>query len=298
MKALETRLSVSYHYDPLDRLISLSTEQTPTMLYYRDNRLATQIHGQNYQRMFQTEFFLLAQQSLTDKNTNSLLLVADERRSVLATQRLQELSVTAFTAYGLNPVSNSLLGFNGEYPQPLTLHYLLGNGYRAYNPVLMRFNSPDSWSPFGAGKINAYAYAEGDPVNHTDPTGHSIVSSLLKLLGRADNVDLSLPKSYSESFTRNQAKRYLKGEISTETMRSHLLNSIGVNTNDLDNAKNKFFKKAAHVLVTGERPPDWSKRVKEANRLNAKMNAAIVHAQQLLVNLPPAATYIRKGSLD
>ncbi|EGH35731.1 hypothetical protein PSYJA_44541, partial [Pseudomonas syringae pv. japonica str. M301072] len=38
----------------------------------------------------------------------------------------------------------------------MTGHYLLGNGYRAFNPVLMRFNSPDSLSPFGEGGVNAY----------------------------------------------------------------------------------------------------------------------------------------------
>lgn len=37
----------------------------------------------------------------------------------------------------------------------------------------MRFNSPDSWSPFGEGGLNYYAYCMGDPVNRTDPTGHT-----------------------------------------------------------------------------------------------------------------------------
>ncbi len=64
------------------------------------------------------------------------------------------------------------MGFNGERPDPITGHYLLGNGYRAFNPVLMRFNSPDSWSPFGEGGLNAYGYCVGDPVNRSDPTGH------------------------------------------------------------------------------------------------------------------------------
>jgi RHS repeat-associated protein len=50
--------------------------------------------------------------------------------------------------------------------------YLLGNGYRAYNPRLMRFHSPDSWSPFGGGGLNAYMYCVGDPINRVDPTGH------------------------------------------------------------------------------------------------------------------------------
>ncbi|MCX4409771.1 MULTISPECIES: RHS repeat-associated core domain-containing protein [unclassified Streptomyces] len=66
----------------------------------------------------------------------------------------------------------SLLGFGGEWPDPVTGHYLLGNGYRSFNPVLMRFNSPDSSSPFGEGGFNSYAYCLGDPVNRVDPTGH------------------------------------------------------------------------------------------------------------------------------
>jgi RHS repeat-associated protein len=65
------------------------------------------------------------------------------------------------------------LGYNGERRDPLTGVTHLGNGYRAYNPVLMRFNAPDSWSPFGDGGLNCYAYCEGDPVNRIDPNGHS-----------------------------------------------------------------------------------------------------------------------------
>ncbi|KPX28444.1 Uncharacterized protein ALO77_03892 [Pseudomonas coronafaciens pv. garcae] len=76
--------------------------------------------------------------------------------------------------------SGPLPGFNGELLDSITGHYLLGNGYRAYNPVLMRFNSPDSLSPFGKGGLNAYAYCGGDPVNQSDPTGH-IVKTRLKL---------------------------------------------------------------------------------------------------------------------
>ncbi|MDB5994231.1 MAG: hypothetical protein JWP42_1367, partial [Pseudomonas sp.] len=34
------------------------------------------------------------------------------------------------------------------------------------------FNSPDSWSPFGKGGLNAYAYCSGDPVNSSDSSGH------------------------------------------------------------------------------------------------------------------------------
>lgn len=74
--------------------------------------------------------------------------------------------------------SGPLPGFNGELLDDITGHYLLGNGYRAYNPVLMRFNSPDSLSPFGEGGLNAYAYCAGDPVNRSDPSGHGFLEDL------------------------------------------------------------------------------------------------------------------------
>ncbi|RMN89816.1 hypothetical protein ALQ51_04245 [Pseudomonas cannabina] len=72
----------------------------------------------------------------------------------------------------------ALPGFNGELIDSVTGHYLLGNGYRAYNPILMRFNSPDSLSPFGKGGLNAYAYCAGDPINRSDPTGHGFLEDL------------------------------------------------------------------------------------------------------------------------
>ncbi|WP_369790147.1 RHS repeat-associated core domain-containing protein [Rouxiella sp. WC2420] len=58
----------------------------------------------------------------------------------------------------------SALGFNGERHDPLGRGTHLGNGYRTFNSTLMRFNTPDSWSPFANGGINAYAYCLGDPI--------------------------------------------------------------------------------------------------------------------------------------
>ncbi|MEN5279281.1 RHS repeat-associated core domain-containing protein, partial [Brucella sp. TWI432] len=40
---------------------------------------------------------------------------------------------------------------------------------------LMRFNAPDSLSPFGQGGVNPYAYCQGDPINFADPSGHVTV---------------------------------------------------------------------------------------------------------------------------
>ncbi|OWO79597.1 hypothetical protein B5C26_20745 [Photorhabdus luminescens] len=79
-----------------------------------------------------------------------------------------------YSAYGAiaQESNNDLPGFNGERRDPISGTTHLGNGYRAYNPTLMRFNSPDSFSPFGAGGLNPYAYCDGDPINNSDPSGH------------------------------------------------------------------------------------------------------------------------------
>ncbi|MFK3819267.1 RHS repeat-associated core domain-containing protein [Pseudomonas sp. NPDC089407] len=71
------------------------------------------------------------------------------------------------------------VGFNGERIDMQSCMYALGQGYRWYSTALMRFASTDSVSPFGAGGINAYAYALNDPVNHFDPDGHITVGPMI-----------------------------------------------------------------------------------------------------------------------
>jgi RHS repeat-associated protein len=86
----------------------------------------------------------------------------------------------------------SLSGFNGQRPDPVSGHSHLGNGYRAYSPALGRFAAPDSWSPFGAGGINPYAYCAGDPVNRADPSGHfSLGQGIGIVLGVLAGIALS-----------------------------------------------------------------------------------------------------------
>lgn len=69
-------------------------------------------------------------------------------------------------------MSECIPEFNGERVDPVCRTIHSGNGYRDYNPVLMRFHRPDSLSPFSAGGINPYGYCLGDPVNFSDPSGH------------------------------------------------------------------------------------------------------------------------------
>ncbi|WP_095195924.1 RHS repeat-associated core domain-containing protein [Pseudomonas sp. Irchel 3A7] len=113
----------------------------------------------------------------------TILLATDQQRSVLSALHTNRPHPIAYPPYGHRPRENggcNLLGFNGEPSDPLTGHYHLGNGYRQFNPVLMRFNSTDRWSPFGKGGLNAYAYCGGDPVNRSDPTGHMWKSFKIK----------------------------------------------------------------------------------------------------------------------
>ncbi|MDX9665632.1 RHS repeat-associated core domain-containing protein [Pseudomonas sp. P5_152] len=168
-----------YHYDPLDRqaACTLTLLQPATLQrFYCTSRLATEIHGAVRTSLFQHDDHLLAQQRHQNDQLDTTLLATDQQRTVLSALDTTRPHPLAYTPYGHRPAENgllSLLGFNGQRPDPVTGHYHLGNGYRQFNPVLMRFNSPDSWSPFGQGGLNAYGYCDGEPVLGSDPMGHS-----------------------------------------------------------------------------------------------------------------------------
>ena len=166
MKKPPRSLPGSYQYDALDRLSSSNT----TRRFYQNERIATEIEGTNTRRFVAFD----AQPLAVQQGQATTLMATDLQTSVLQHVSATGTQACAYTPYGHHPTENGitrLLAFNGELPEAVTGHYLLGKGYRAYNPVLMRFNSPDSWSPFGEGGGNAYAYCT-DPVMMQDPTGH------------------------------------------------------------------------------------------------------------------------------
>ena len=193
MQPQRQTLLCRYHYDPLDRLADCTpTAQARSQRFYLKDRLATEIQGALQRSIMQHEDQLLAQQQRQSGTAQPRLLVTDQQRSVLAILDATRCHHLAYTPYGHRIPENgllSLLGFNGERPDPVTGHYLLGNGYRAFNPVLMRFNSPDNWSPFGEGGLNAYGYCVGDPVNQGDKTGHKpgLLSRLFSSSGASAN---------------------------------------------------------------------------------------------------------------
>lgn len=184
----ETRL-FHYSYDPLDRLVGTSSvTDAKTQRFYCKSRLVTEIQGQLKHSIFQYEDQILAQQNSGGTTVDTQLLTTDQQRSVLGTVDTNTQPIT-YTPYGFRSATSgllSLLGFNGERRDPLTGCYMLGNGYRPFSPVLMRFYISDSWSPFGKGGLNAYAYCLGNPVNRRDPNGHvSLLGSFIQFAEQA-----------------------------------------------------------------------------------------------------------------
>ena len=176
MPSLPATALCKYHYDPLDRLIGLKTpEQVQFQRFYCKSRLATEIQGLLQCSIMQQGDQLLAQQKQQlGTAVETELLATDLQRSVLQGVGQQPGTPIGYSPYGHRRAESgltSVLGFNGERRDAVTGHYLLGNGNRAFNPVLMRFNSPDTLSPFGKGGVNAYNYCLGDPVNRLDKTG-------------------------------------------------------------------------------------------------------------------------------
>jgi RHS repeat-associated protein len=134
----------------------------------------------------------------------TVLLATDRQQSVIAEVVGGNTGSIAYTAYGRQSAQQNIatsLGFNGELREKRVGWYLLGNGYRAYNPTLMRFHSPDSWSPFRWGGLNAYMYCAGDPINFSDPTGHvrwlPLLKTIKKFFSRKDSTYRPLHNSPS-----------------------------------------------------------------------------------------------------
>lgn len=124
-----------------------------------------------------------------------ILLATNSSQSIIGESVEGKVNTIGYSAYGEQSAQQEVataLGFNGQLREAKLGWYLLGNGYRAYNTRLMRFHSPDSWSPFGGGGLNAYMYCVGDPVNRVDPTGHGWLSLAASLL---DRMGVVMPKT-------------------------------------------------------------------------------------------------------
>lgn len=165
---------VDYGYDAQDSLIRSSEAGAHERRFYREGQLANQLQGAQQRTFIGSSDTLLAER-LGGATAATFLLATDAKKTVMAEADAGSVTSAGYSAYGHRsdtPAVDSRCAFNGELREPSTGWYLLGQGYRAYNPVLMRFHSPDNLSPFDRGGVNPYAYCLGDPVNYLDPDGH------------------------------------------------------------------------------------------------------------------------------
>lgn len=141
--------------------------------------------------------------------TFQVILETERFGTVLRRWQAGANSPLAYEPYGSAYLRTSVgakIGFCGQMYSSELDGYFLGNGYRVYYPRLRRYGSRDSYSPFRV--LNAYAYCDGDPVNHFDPTGHfswrriaypgygSIKDSVTRLGARAQGMKGLLDKGY------------------------------------------------------------------------------------------------------
>ncbi|AST67374.1 type IV secretion protein Rhs [Kosakonia cowanii] len=183
----------AYGYDALDRLVSQRVSDDDTrQLYYRAGELVNEVMMPQSR---ETRLIKTGHQCFGVSSGDALKINASDlhdspvwSRDVSEAEGRQHV----WSPYGIGDTEDLFPGFNGERVDPVSGTYHLGNGYRTYNPVLMRFNCPDNLSPFGAGGINPYAYCSGDPVNHTDPSGHISWQGILGIVTGAVGLALSL----------------------------------------------------------------------------------------------------------
>lgn len=187
-----------------------------------------------------------------------------------------KIRMLAYCAYGYRALEKGVfIGFNGERWAPVSHGYLLGNGYRLYRPILRRFLSADSSSPFGTGGLNTYAYCAGDPVNRIDPSGHKFsltgglkAVGLMKRTGRTLHSEFSV-LSYDRGKSQPKATHYRALDMDFADAKNH--------SADLENAlrseqiRSVFYEYLAAQAIGAlgdmmSRQPDAEARFTEAKQ--------------------------------
>jgi len=187
-----------------------------------------------------------------------------------------------------------MLGFNGERAELKGL-YMLGNGYRLFSSLLMRFLSPDSISPFGEGGINCYAYCYNDPVNSTDPSGHMPASpkQLLKtnILRRKELETQKTNVVKQQQKHRANSSQYT--QLETEVDRSYgigqKVDGVKVKVSDRTRAEAEAKKKQLHQQAVSEMKEALALR-KQEESIVAEYNLLADEADELQL-IMGAATY-------
>jgi len=189
----------------------------------------------------------------------------------------------AFTPYGYTALVPSELGFNGEYRNTFGL-YVLGQGYRHYSPSLARFMTPDMLSPLYEGGLNAYAYCLGDPINHTDPSGHITKRIYNHFSGKysAGTLKRKLEKLTTPNPTDfSLSKHNTFSEREFKYLEDHLINTSSFSSK----LKNEMTHKIERNTLKSESPFNEKDRQPAILKNTSKINALDYRKQSADTNL-------------
>ncbi|WP_327376318.1 DNRLRE domain-containing protein [Streptomyces sp. NBC_01216] len=109
-----------------------------------------------------------AQWTVTDQHTDLIASLNSEGTTVHASRAYDPFGKTT-ASNGTNPSIGYQSGWNDTTTGDVNM------AARWYQPDTGDFTSRDTWQldPTPSGQANRYVYAEGDPLNVTDPTGHN-----------------------------------------------------------------------------------------------------------------------------
>ena len=192
------------------RFKKLSNENS--LHFYQNGHLNTTVSPHGCRHIVRVQDTVLAQ---LERAQATKILTSDRANSVLGLLD----RVMTYSPYGHLETSEDavLLAFNGQWRDPRILCYLLGS-YRLFSPQLQRFCSPDSFSPFGSGGLNAYSYCFGDPTNHTDNSGHIAYRIFRRLLPMFRNTESE--SKYYNSKIKNLENKPNKGQRKVDDIKN------------------------------------------------------------------------------
>ncbi|WP_413722255.1 RHS repeat-associated core domain-containing protein [Sodalis sp. RH24] len=179
VKAHSPEHSGNYDYDGMDRLAKEEIDHQPVSnIIYEHNTPQLKRDADANDTAWVAKWLKISRangffEDMAEMARDRLLNVVLTGRVSFDVTATFNTELHLYTPWGYRQTEDPALpGFKGELRDAITGAYPLGNGYRSYNPILMRFNSPDSLSPFGAGGINPYVYCNNDPINGIDLDGH------------------------------------------------------------------------------------------------------------------------------
>ncbi|WP_192484869.1 MULTISPECIES: RHS repeat domain-containing protein [Cysteiniphilum] len=184
------KLNDNNHYNAAGFRDARNIDGHTVGLIYKDGQLINELSNQVKSSYLKHDVRYLEAESenhqyrmLANNNSTSLLLAdnADIENSYNynaygSSARYADNSPKV-SGINANLIAYNPLTYDGEYQDhDIGLIYLRA---RFYNPKLMRFMQRDSYN-----LLNRYAFANSDPVNHIDPSGHSsVVGSFFQGLG-------------------------------------------------------------------------------------------------------------------